>query len=363
MVLPQTGLESMEIAYDEETHKWTYDLTVSSMRELEKLVKASGVDCGLALNGYCYAIIDEEDLEDDAAYVAKARKLGMPLEFWDADKTAEKLGTDYYYGAIFDPNGGHVHAMKLIKALKKVVEEAGIRIFENSPVTKIEEGKTMRLKVGAQGYTVSAPAIVLATNGYTGELGYFKNQVIPVHAQCAVTPPLTKKQLAGMAWESRLPFFDSRYLLYHLVLTEDNRIVIGGGSADYFMFNNLHYQGNLAKISSSMLQELTRMYPALRGIQFEQVWDGILAMTYEEIEAVGVTGANHNIYYGLGYCGHGVNSSFMFGNVIASLYNHVKHGWERTVYANEPLAFMPPDIFKWLGVNGIKTYYQWEDNK
>jgi hypothetical protein len=79
--------------------------------------------------------------------------------------------------------------------------------------------------------------------------------------------------------------------------------------------------------------------------------------------AAGVMGANHNIYYGLGYCGHGVNSSFLFGNVIASTYNHVVSGWERTAYANEPLASMPPDIFKWLGVNGITTYYHLKDGK
>ena len=79
--------------------------------------------------------------------------------------------------------------------------------------------------------------------------------------------------------------------------------------------------------------------------------------------AAGVMGTNQNIYYGLGYCGHGVNSSFMFGNVIASTYNHVKSGWERTVYANEPLASMPPDILKWLGVSGITTYYRWQDGK
>lgn len=363
MVLPQTGLETLEIAEDEETHKWTYDLTVDSMKSLKKLVDSTGMDCELKLDGYCYTILDEEDLPYDKAYVEQAQKLGMPLEFWDEDRTAEELGTEYYYGAIYDPNGGRVHAMKLVKALKYAAEQAGVKIYENSHVTDIQEGESIRLTVGEDGYTVLAKDIVIATNGYTSKLGYFKYQVMPVHAQCAVTPPLSKKQLAQIGWESGLPFFDSRNFLYHLVLTADNRIVIGGGSAEYFFGNDLHYRGDLNKIGDMMLSELIQIYPTLEGIQFEQVWDGILGMSYDEVESVGVTGKHKNIYYGLAYNGHGINTSFMFGNIISSMYNSISHDWEETAYANHKLSLIPPEPFKWFGVQGAMKYYQWLDQR
>jgi glycine/D-amino acid oxidase-like deaminating enzyme len=361
MVLPQTGLETLEIAEDEETHKWTYDLTVDSMKSLKRLVDSTGIDCELKLDGYCYTILDEEDISDDQAYVEQVQKLGMPLEFWDEDRTADELGTEYYYGAIYDPNGGRVHAMKLVKALKYAAEQEGVRIFENSQVTDIEEGQEIRLTVG--NHTVRAKAIVIATNGYTSKLGYFKCQVIPVHAQCAVTPRLSEKQLVRMGWESGLPFFDSRNFLYHLVLTADNRIVIGGGSAEYLFRNDLHYSGDLNKIGAMMLDELVRIYPTLEGIQFEQVWGGILGMSYDGVDSVGVTGKFKNIYYGLAYSGHGVNSSFMFGNIISSMYNGMSHGWEKTAYANHKLSFIPPEPFKWFGVQGVMKYYQWLDQR
>ena len=361
MVLPQTGLETLEIAYDEETHKWTYDLTVDSMKSLKKLVDSTGMDCELKLDGYCYTILDQEDIPYDKAYVEQARKLGMPLEFWDEDRTAEELGTEYYYGAIYDPNGGRVHAMKLVKALKYAAEQAGVKIYENSQVTDIVEGQEIRLTVGSN--TVRAKTIVIATNGYTSKLGYFRHQVLPVHAQCAVTPPLSEKQLGEMGWQSGLPFFDSRNFLYHLVLTADNRIVIGGGSAEYFFGNDLHYRGDLNKIGDMMLNELTQIYPTLEGVQFEQVWDGILGMSYDEVESVGVTGEYKNIYYGLAYNGHGINASFMFGNIISSIFNGRSHGWEETAYYDYPLSFIPPEPFKWFGTQGMLKYYQWLDQR
>lgn len=359
MVLSQTVQEDMTIAKDEQTHLRTYNLTVNSMREMEKVVASTGVDAELKLDGYLYAILDEKDAADEAEYVADANALGMPLEFWDAKETRDALGTEMYHGAIFDPNGGSVHAMKLAHALKVAAEKAGARIYENSAVTQIQEGRQIALK--ANGYAVTANAIVLATNAYTSKLGYFKHQVMPVHAQCAVTPRLSEKQLQEMGWHSRLPFFDSRNFVYHLILTADNRVVIGGGSADYFFRNDLQYRGDLKAAGKIMLDELVKMYPSLRGIQFESVWDGLLGMSFDEIETVGVTGANKNIYYGLAYNGHGVNNSFLFGDVIASLYHGVRHDWQDTAYANYQLTHIPPEPFKWIGVQGIMKYYQMQD--
>lgn len=359
MVLPQTGLETMQIAYDEETHRWTYNLTVGSMKSLKNLVDSTGIDCELKLDGYCYTILDEEDIPYYKAYVEQVRKLGMPLEFWDEDRAADELGARRYYGAVYDPNGGRVHAMKLVKALKYAAEQENVKIYENSQVTNIEEGQEMRLAVGK--HMVQAKAIVIATNGYTSKLGYFKHQIAPVHTQCAVTPPLSEKQLTQMGWKSGLPFYDSRNLLYHLVLTADNRIVIGGGNAEYFYRNDLHYHGDLTKIGDILLDELIRIYPTLQGIQFEQVWNGILGASYDEVEAVGVTGKFKNMYYGLLYNGHGINSAFMFGNIISGMYNGVSRGWKETACADCKPSFIPPEPFKWFGAQGMMRYYQWLD--
>ena len=361
MVLPQTGAESFEVAWDDETHKWTYDLTVRSIRNLRKFVEATGVDCDLVLNGYCHAIWDEADLPYYTNYVARARKIGIPLQFWDEDKTEEKLGTDRYCGAVFDPNGGQVHAMKLVKALKKGAEDAGVRIYENSPVLSLQEGKSIRLTVGEARHRVTAGAVVLAANGFISKLGYFKNQIMPMHAQCASTPPLTPTQLKAIGWESRLPFFDSRYMLFHLVLTPDYRIVMGGGSAEYFPGNKTKYAGNLQSIADLLHAELVRIYPALKNVPFDHVWDGVLGVTFDEIEAVGVRGKYHNIYYGLAYNGHGVNMSFLFGDIIAHLYRGEEHDWMETAYAGEPLRRMPPDPYKWLGVQALSRYYLYQD--
>jgi glycine/D-amino acid oxidase-like deaminating enzyme len=264
---------------------------------------------------------------------------------------------------MFDPNGGSVHAVKLVKLLKIAAENEGVIIYENSPVISFKEGKTIKLKVNASNseYTVEADDIVVATNAYTSKLGIFKNKIMPVHTQIIATEPLTQAQLDTINWSSRLPFYDNRIMLFHLVLTPDNRIVVGGGNVDYYWNNGLKYKGNITKAGDMMLKELIVMFPELKGIKFEYVWNGIIGTTYDEIATVGVMGDNKNIYYGLAYNGHGVNQSILFGDVIAHLYSRKYHAWEDSEDYGYKLSSIPPEPLRYIGSNMFFKYWKWQD--
>jgi len=366
MVLPQPPTESFEIAYKEKIHRKTYELTSRNMKAMRKMCEESGIECDLKLDGFVHAIIDEEDIPYYKEYVVEANDLGLPLEFWDAEKTEEMLGTEYYAASVYDPNGGSVHAIKLINALKIMVEKAGAVIYENSKVNDISEGKIIVLKVGDGNHEVKAKDIVLATNAFTSKLGYFNYSVMPVHAQTAVTEPLTNEQLESISWESRLPFYDSKNYLFHMVLRDDNRIVIGGGDADYYFRGDLQYKGDIQKIYELTINELVKVYPSLKGIKLEYIWDGLLGMTSDEIPKVGVTGKHNNIYYGLAYNGQGVNMSFMFGDVIASVYSGKTHGWEDTPYysySSGIQSVIPPEPYRWIGAKTLMEYYKRQDKE
>lgn len=367
MLLPQPPTESFAM-YDKddpELHRQTYELTSQSLKNIQKLVAESGMTCDLKLDGYCHTIIDEEDIPYYQNYVEKANKMGIPLEFWDENKTTEKIGTAYYPASVYDPNGGSLHAVKFINVLKKRAQDLGVSIYENSMVNEITEGEKIVLLIN-NSFKVTASKIILATNAYTSKTGYFKTRILPVHAQTAVTKPLTDKQIEETGWSSRLPYYDSRNYLMHLVLRDDNRIVIGGGDADYLFRGNLHYHGDINKVLAMTKVELTRLYPSLKNIEFENIWNGLLCMTSDEVPRIGVRGKYNNIYFGLAYNGQGVNMSFMFGDVIASVINDRIHGWEKTIYFDFDdglMSYIPPEPFRWLGSSILMKYYKRLDKK
>src|ERR1700680_316215 len=285
MLLPNTANEYMQLASTPEVHKEVYGATVESMRELIALAKSSAIEGAIEPIGALETFETEREAEEGRAYAEKARGLGIPAEFWDERKTAAAIGTAVYTGALFDPNGGHVHPMKLVHVLKLAAENTGARIYEDSPVESIEEGDVHRIHMSG-GHTVKAKSLVLATNAYTSKLGYFRNAIVPVYNYVAATPSLSDKQLSQAGWQSRMPFNDSRTLVYYLGMTRDNRIHIGGGTAAY-SFNDGIGERPDPRAWKNLQEQFARLFPALSGVQFEMRWSGDVDMTLHWARSVG----------------------------------------------------------------------------
>ena len=361
MVLPQFGESMFETPEDYASLSKDNAITVKAVRSMQDLAAKDGQYCGLKLDGYCLAILDEDDLDYYRNYVTQTSKEGMKFELWDADTAEEELGSPEFAGAIYDPNGGQIHPMRWLQVLWRAAEKSGAIIYGESPVTAIDEGQTIRLEVANGRGQVEAKAIVLATNAYTPALGYFKSRLMPVHAPTGITAPLSKQQLASMGWNSRLPFFDTRNFLYHLVLTDNNRIVVGGGSARYELGGDLIYRGDPVADAKMMLDDLARLYPNLKGLRFEKVWSGVMGITFDGGEGLGVTGEHDNIYYALGYNGHGIVMSYLFGEALANLYHGKPHPLQDTGHVNRSLAYIPPDPYRWIGATANLAYLRRQD--
>jgi gamma-glutamylputrescine oxidase len=361
MLLPQTANEYMVVYSDDKTHRRLYDLTVKHMDDLAEIVTAQGVDIELRRNGVLLVIARESQVAQYQEYARQAKSLGMPIEFWDKARTKSEIGSDVYFGSVFDPNAGEVHPMKLVHALKKAAENAGARIYEDSPVFEIQDGEMLRLVVGEQKHKVLARAVVLASNGYTSKLGYFKNSVLPIHTPMAATASLPDSIFEEIGWTNKAGFSDTFTLLYHLSRTADNRIMIGSGYVNYFFNNGIIDRDDPAMLKAHLQKELGRIYPRLTGMEFEYFWTGVLGFSLDFMQSAGVMGAHRNIYYGLCYAGHGVNLSTLFGKVIADIYAGDASQWQGLPFMDHHYISLPPEPLKWLGIQATIQYYRAND--
>lgn len=336
LVLAQTYSEGgMTMGVNKAHHKEIYDITVKSMKRLKSLTESTGIDPEFVLNGQCAGIYNPENLDNYREYASEASKLGLPIEFWEKEKAVSMLGSPDIEGAVYDPNGGTVNPGKLVAALKKLAESAGVVIYENSRVMEYTEGKPVVLSVfsNKKYYKVSANSMVIAANAYAAAtLDFLSDDIEPAHTQVAVTKPLTQAQFDSLGWKKNIAWYDDQYAgtdsdaTFHMILTKDRRIVIGGGSVEYNEDDSLLYPGNLKTIEAQIAKRLAEMYPSLKGVQFEKTWDGIICETKSKSERIGVTGKHKNIYYALGYNGgQGVNVSFLFGELVSKIYQKEKH--------------------------------------
>ena len=356
MVLTMTADRYMHFSSAPAIDKKIYDLTAENIGTLSKLSAATGIDCELETNGALQVLGTSEDMQAAKAYVQQARSLGMPVEFWDKQRLVDAIGTEVYEAAFFDPNGGHIHPMKLVHVFKAAAENAGAQIYENTTVASIEEGRENLLHTSS-GHSIKAKSLVLATNAFTSRLGFFRNSIVPVYEYVAVTQPFSEQQLAEIGWRKRVPFNDSRTEVFYLGLTEDGRIHIGGGRPSYFFNSGVGDASNGASHFAQLQRELVRIYPSLSGVKFEAGWNGVVDWSLDESPSVGCTGSNKNIFYGLGYSGHGVNLTSVFGRIIADLEAGREQHWKQFPFLNARLDYVPNEPFRWLGAQiGLAWY-------
>lgn len=361
MVLTMTDDRYMRLSADPAADKRIYDLTARNIQALLKLSAVTGIDCELETNGALQVLSTSEEVRAAQGYVQAARSVGIPVEFWNNQRVTSAIGTGRYRGAFFDPNGGHIHPMKLVQVWKAAAESAGAEIYENTVVARIEEGPE-HLVHTTSGLTVRAKSLVLATNAFTSRLGYFRNSIVPVYEYVAMTSPLSEQQLAEIGWQTRVPFNDSRTEVVYLGLTRDNRIHIGGGRPSYFFNSGLSDLGDAAQHYAQLRGELVRLYPGLEGIEFEATWGGVVDWSLNESPSVGCTGRHNNIFYGLGYSGHGVNLTSVFGKIIADLEAGCEEPWKPYPFLNASLDYIPNEPFRWLGAQSGLTWYHLTDS-
>jgi glycine/D-amino acid oxidase-like deaminating enzyme len=365
MMLTLTDDRYMVLGSDLSLDKKIYDLTVDNAARL-KIIAASvssvAPDPEIETSGALEVLNTGSDVEDGKRYVAKANQAGIPVEFWDVEKTASIIGTRAYPGALFDPHSGQVHPGKLVAVLKAAAESAGATIYETSPVVRIEEGPTHKIST-ASGFAVTAPSLVLATNAYSSKLGYLRRAVSPVFDYVGMTAPLSDSLLAGIGWQKPIPFNDSRTEVYYLGLTRDGRIHIGGGPVDYVFNNGVVEPKSTAHHFTRLSAELARIFPKLDGVPFETTWGGCVDMSLDQSPSVGVIGKHKNIFYAIGFSGHGVGLTSLFARILADLELRKTADWSWLPFVNRLPPYIPNEPFRWLGIHSALAYYRATDAK
>ena len=85
------------------------------------------------------------------------------------DRTHDHLASDFYHGGMLLDRSGAVHPAKLHHGVLTVAEEAGVGLFGGIRAGAITRSGT-GLEVETSEHAIRAGAVIIATNGYSGDL-------------------------------------------------------------------------------------------------------------------------------------------------------------------------------------------------
>lgn len=181
------------------------------------------------------------------------------------------LGTDQYPGGWLDPRGGGIQPLAYARGLARAAIETGAHIFSQSPVTAIEKTSgQFRIKT-AQGASVLAPRIIMATGGYTGDLiPNLRKTIIAPNSFIVATKPLSDN-IANSILPGGQVTSDTRQLLLYFRRDHTNRFLMGGRGP----FREPKSDADWAHLE----RVVHKMYPQLQNTPFEFRWCGRVALT------------------------------------------------------------------------------------
>ncbi len=325
---------------------------------IKELVQRHGINCDLEDTGVMVLGTSDKKMKELEEMNKWAGEVGIKSRILNQREVRSELKSERYLGAQNISAGAIINPAKLARGLKKAVEGQGVEIFERTPVISIKAGSSIR--INAEQGEVEAPALVLGLNGYSGKLGFFRNRVMPLCNYVIATEPLSPAQMDSIGWSGRQMLWDTRTEFDYFRLTADNRIVFGGELAPYFFGAELS-SGNYKPSLKMLEQGLLKTFPQLAGIKITHRWGGTMAFTLDLLPAIGVTGPNRNIFYGLGYSGEGVALSQLAGKIISQLYGKEDTDLTRFLLVNRKMPLLPPEPIRYPGLALYKKYLKMSD--
>lgn len=280
----------------------------SLAEEAKSLVKSLIADHAMPVTfhpGIAHACRADAEVRDTQAYAEKLhRDYGYThLEPLDRAGIRRLIGSTAFAGGEIDRDAGHLHPLNYALGLAAATAKAGVRIFENSEVHRVEPGAKPVVRTSA-GH-VTCDTVILAANGYLGQLNLeVASKVMPINNFIVATEPLGDRAKDILA--EPVAVADSRFVVNYWRLSEDNRLLFGGGESYGYRFPDI-----IKTVSKPMLE----VYPHLRNTRIDYAWGGTLAITMNRMPCF--TRPAQNILSASGYSGHGVAMATLAGKLLA----------------------------------------------
>ncbi|MGI9465416.1 MAG: NAD(P)/FAD-dependent oxidoreductase, partial [Aestuariivirgaceae bacterium] len=264
-------------------------LSRAALDYLERDIKAHKIACDWSRPGKYQAAVTargaKEYLEPMADMLAS---LDEPFEWLDADGIAGKVGTRHFHSAVYTPGCILMNPAALTRGLADSLP-GNVTLYENSPVTGFTQDNGIRVAT-ARG-SVFAPQMILATNAFTEEFGFYKQRLIPFHAHASLTRQLNDAEHAAYGSLEQWGVTPANaFVSVTMRYTQDRRILIR---------QDLNYCPSLKmslaeqhKVKLKHQRLFAERFPMLPEVTIEHTWTGFVCLSYNHAPGFGRVALN-----------------------------------------------------------------------
>ena len=284
----------------------------AAVERIEDIQAEEGIDCDFArVDGFLVPA-----WEEDIDYLRTELPAALQAGFSDAEWMDHGPGPFAAWPAIRFPDQARFHPLKYLYGLLAVLRTRGVDLFGYTPVTSLEEEGSHVLAHCAGQRTITANAVVVATNSPF-------HLTIPVHTKQA---PYRTYVLAAQAPKGTVPdalIWDTHEPGYHYLRIQpagDHDVVIVGGE-DHKTGEEDDMPHRFAR-----LENWSRaLFPNLGPVTHR--WSGQVMEPADYVPFIGRSPQHERVWLVTGDSGEGLTTGVVASLLLTELVNGGEHPW------------------------------------
>ena len=240
----------------------------------------------------------------------EARKsAGLQAEWWDRRRITRESSLPHG-AAIVSSGAAELDAYRFTYGLLAAAQRHGVRIFDQTAVTRRVVRRTGIELRTSRGFRVRAREIVLAT-GYESHAA-LADKIGALHSTYALaSEPLAAADMAGWPADSVIWDTDDPYL--YLRSTPDRRVIIGGYDEP---FSGPEARDRRLKRKCAALQRrFHQFFPAI-PMEVATAWAGTFGVSDDGLPFIGKHPNVPHTWFALGFGGNGTTFSYIAAEII-----------------------------------------------
>lgn len=268
-----------------------------SFTHIETLIAREGIDCHWERSGRFVGAFTPKHYAGLAAKLDLLNKqAAAEAEMVPRERQREEIASDYYFGGMRIERSGKLHPGLYHHGLMQAAQRHGAVLVARCRAGRVARNGTS-WSVETQRGTITAREVMIATNGYTGDLTPdLKRRVIPLASHIIATEPLDPELARSLIPRGRTLSDTRRVLCYYRMSPDGTRVLYGGRAR----FTQVGPEVSVPALYAMMLER----WPQLKGVRVTHAWTGNTAFTFDYLPHMGVTPSG--LHYAMGCNGSGV---------------------------------------------------------
>ena len=320
----------------------------AAVDEIGEWCEAQGVDAWYRRGGYLQ--ISTAPAFDHVwdATVLSCAQLGEAdaVEPLGPERIRERCDSPLFRAGAFFPGSATVNPALLALGLRAKLIEAGVDVFERSPVTALATGGDGVI-VRTAGGAVRAGHAVLAAGGAQAAIRPLRRRLTLTSSHMVITEPVPDV-LEQIGWTGGECITDARHMLHYFRTTRDGRIAFGWGGGRVVAGARMNGSAEVDPgLAAQVTAHLRRFFPQLEGRRIEHAWGGPIDVSPTHTPIVGTL--DGRVHYAFGFTGNGVGPSRMVAHALTSLALDRRDEHSRLAIVEPQPLKVPPEPFRYVG--------------